>query len=256
MFVLFLLQLVAPGDAVSSLPETGVVRVGPGLASSRGLLVASRAGRLSRAPDGSPWVLGSTGRYRPSVGDVVLGTVLQRFPESYSVDVGASGPADLPLLAFDVATKRAAPRLAPGDVVLARVDLAPVDSGAVLACKGKEGEVQRVQGAGKPGAGASSSSASTSVSGLGPLAGGHEVRVSTAAARLLSTSPPFVRVLGSHLRFEMAVGANGRVWIDATDPRVPTLVGRVCQHAVLVPKDDAEEVAWKALEDAGVVKRG
>ena len=60
--------------------------------------------------------------------------------------------------------------------------------------------------------------------GLGHLKDGAIATVSTATARKLLGSPPAVilEALGSALKFDMAAGANGRVWVHAES--VPTVI--------------------------------
>ncbi len=53
--------------------------------------------------------------------------------------------------------------------------------------------------------------------GYGHLRGGLVLSCSTALARQLLGKPPpqFLRDLGAAAPFEMAVGLNGRLWVDA-----------------------------------------
>ena len=49
--------------------------------------------------------------YIPSVGDPVVGTITDRHPDTYTVDIGAPFRALLPALAFEGATRRNRPNL-------------------------------------------------------------------------------------------------------------------------------------------------
>jgi exosome complex component RRP40 len=253
-------RVVLPGDQVAVvLPDVAaadgpssaaarVVRVGAGLRAEEGrassssiAITAAKAGVLRAAPrTGQLWVDGVRARrYAPCEGDPVVGSVLDKAGgDHYSVDVGAPQPALLPVLAFEGATRRNRPLLASGDLVYARVVAAPRDADASLACTDAAGQA----------------------AGFGPLAGGALARVTPAFARaLLRAKPPspVLIALGKHAgAFEVAVGANGRVWVAA-----PTLFGAACvaralEAAEAVPPTEAERWvegrvrAWR--EAAGV----
>lgn len=125
----------------------------------------------------------------------------------------------LPQLAFEGATKKTRPMLKPGDLVYARVTSVGIGPGAEveLAC------VNFATGKAEPG-------------GLGPLVGGMVYDVSTGmAARLMKASSSsskkdpedgvaglvVLEELGRRLEsiggFEIAVGRNGKVWVDCSN---------------------------------------
>ncbi|EPS60099.1 hypothetical protein M569_14705, partial [Genlisea aurea] len=60
----------------------------------------------------------------------------------------------------------------------------------------------------------------------GPLKNGFMFETSTGLARKLLSSPtcPVLEALGKKLAFEIAVGLNGRVWVNADSPSVVILV--------------------------------
>ena len=214
-----------PGPACAA---TAAAAAAAADARGAGVSVASAvAGVLRAAPrTGQLWVDGvRSRRYVPSEGDPVVGAVLDKAgAEHYSVDVGAPLPALLPQLAFEGATRRNRPTPSPGDLVYARVVSAPRDSDAVLACTDAAGLA----------------------AGFGPLAGGAVARVTPAFARALLRQRPPAPVLVALGKcagaFEVAVGANGRVWVAA--PTMPGLqsVVRVLEAAEAVPPTEAE--AW------------
>ena len=115
------------------------------------------------------------------------------------VDIGSSEPATLSFLAFEGATKKNKPTLANGDVVYAKLMTASKDMEAELVC---------VDAYGKK-------------AGLGELSGGgflfsvplHLVR------RLLSPESVLLKLLGQTLKFEIAIGINGRIWVRAKEPK-------------------------------------
>lgn len=115
--------------------------------------------------------------------------------QNFLVDINGPFAALLPQLSFEGATKRNRPNLRTGDLVYCRVTETSRDTDTVLTC---------VDAAGRAGS-------------LGPLKEGSLLSVSTATARKLLTIPkaPVLEALGAALQFEVAVGANGRVWVQA-----------------------------------------
>ncbi|KAL2652975.1 hypothetical protein R1flu_021103 [Riccia fluitans] len=194
------LQIVAPGDIVLDLAKAGkVVRLGGGLRQDGDSVVVTRAGRLRHMQANNKyWVEGSQKRYVPNVEDGVIGVVVDRRFESYSLDIGAPTYAILPILAFEGATRRNAPNLQPGAAVYARVVKAHRDVQPELSCM----------------------DVSNKSSGFGSLKNGYVFECSTGLARSLLSKPmcPVLEALGKRFSYEIAVGLNGRVWVNAQEP--------------------------------------
>lgn len=107
---------------------------------------------------------------------------------------GSCELASLSSLAFEGATKKQKPNLVVGDIVYARVLTAHREMEPDLVC------VDSYYKAGK----------------LGPLSGGFLINVSLELAnRLLNIENPLLRTLGKKYVYEVAVGTNGKVWINA-----------------------------------------
>ncbi|SPQ19522.1 f1a4630c-dc49-4d39-a614-c1d1998b0514 [Thermothielavioides terrestris] len=103
------------------------LRLGPGLRHiPPSDIVPTVAGQLITNPlKNSMWVEFNSQRYIPTTGDLVLATVTRNAPEAYLCSLSAYTPAaTLPHLAFEGATKKTRPQLAPGQLVYARVALA------------------------------------------------------------------------------------------------------------------------------------
>ncbi|XP_074278682.1 exosome complex component rrp40-like [Silene latifolia] len=68
--------------------------------------------------------------------------------------------------------------------------------------------------------------ASGKAAGFGPLNDGFMFETSTGLSRILLSSPPcpLLEGLGKKLSFEIAVGLNGRVWVNAESPAKVVLV--------------------------------
>jgi exosome complex component RRP40 len=205
----FVERFVLPGDDVTddlALPGDGAgaaVRLGNGLAQDGdGGVAATKAGVLSHRAPNRFFALNSQRRYVPAVGDTVVGVVVDRNAEFYRVRLHGTGVAQLPVLAFDGATKRNKPSLAVGATVFARVVACSRHLDPELACT--------AGGAGPK------KDWMTGQSVYGELKGGTLVRVSTGLARrLVDPSAAVLTALGGGLPFEVAVGVNGLVWVQA-----------------------------------------
>ncbi|KAL1999997.1 hypothetical protein VTN02DRAFT_3702 [Thermoascus thermophilus] len=215
--------ILLPGDDVPSdaLPSTtsAPLRLGPGLrllsSSSRSkgspapgyTVTASHAGLLSTdARRNAVSVLSFPNhRYIPTPHDLVIAQIHHSSQDYFHCVVTPHTPhALLGQLAFEGATKKTRPMLKTGDVVYARVLSA--GSEVELTC------VNPATGKAEPG-------------GLGPLTGGMVFDVSPGlAARLLrggsSADVVVLEELGKKLEahggFEIAVGRNGKVWVDCS----------------------------------------
>ncbi|GAM82707.1 hypothetical protein ANO11243_006910 [Dothideomycetidae sp. 11243] len=215
------MSVLLPGTPIpaSSITTTSSrpLALGPGLRLlASETLVATTAGSLSLdARKNALWLTPpSGGRYTPSVGDLVVATVARSAAESYNCTiVPHTPPAVLGQLSFEGATRKTRPQLSSGALVYARV--ARVE-------KGGEVEIECVD-------------ASTGkASGLGPLKGGVVVDVSPAFARRLMLGSKggvvVLEELGAKVGFEIAIGRNGRVWVDAGGVRETMRVVRVIRR--------------------------
>lgn len=124
--------------------------------------------------------------------------------------------ASLPQLSFEGATKKTRPQLVQGSLVYARVSLANKHMDPEIECM---------------------SSSTGKSDGLGPLTGGMIFTVSLGMARRLMMPKPteqgklvVLEELGeAGVAFEIAVGRNGKVWVDSKNPRTTLAVGKAIQ---------------------------
>ncbi|KAK3943088.1 hypothetical protein QBC46DRAFT_378151 [Diplogelasinospora grovesii] len=219
--------------------KQAVLRLGPGLRhmAATGAIVPTVPGQL--VVDGrkrSMWVESKGGRYVASVGDVVIGQV-QRSAGGDLFYVNLSpytSNAILPHLAFEGASKKTRPQLAPGALVYARVSLANRHMDPELECV---------------------SPATGKADGLGPLVGGTVFDVSLGLARRLlmarSREEGQVAVLDflgdEGLAFETAIGRNGKVWVRSDSIKTMIAVGRALQKTDeddLSVDDQRKMVKW------------
>jgi exosome complex component RRP40 len=164
-------------------------------------------------------VLRLTGsQYIPAVGDLVIATIHHSATDIYYASLSDYTPnATLPHLSFEGATKKTRPQLASGSLVYARVTLANKHMDPELECV----------------------SATTGKNdGLGPLTGGMVFSVSLSMARRLMLPRPseqgglvLLEELGSQgLPFEIAVGRNGKVWVDSGKVASTLAIGKALQQ--------------------------
>jgi exosome complex component RRP40 len=227
-------QPVAPGDTVLRLPDVGVVRLGGGLHDTGTHIVAVRPGLLRQTGD-KFWVMTRRQRYVPCGGDPVIGIVRSKGSEFYEVDVGGPFAGLLPVLAFEGATRRNRPNLKENDLVYCRVETADRDLPPTLACTDAAGRA----------------------AGFGPLKEGHTLECSAGLCRdmLRKPTPTFLERLGKEIRFELAVGLNGKIWVNAAgDPGTLISVSRALQACDACGGDEqgADRAVESVLKDMRV----
>lgn len=191
--------LVLPGDTIVEVTATEEKKciVGPGLRKEGDRIVATRAGILKHRRPNTYWVEGHQKRYIPAKGDCVIGVVTAKGGETVRVNIGASEPASLSVFAFEGATKRNRPDVDVGDLVMAQV---------LMANRGMEPELVCVDSYGKKGM-------------LGVLRSptGFLIKVPiNLINKLLSKDCSMLQTLGKRIPFEVALGQNGRIWVNST----------------------------------------
>ncbi|KIW01061.1 uncharacterized protein PV09_07575 [Verruconis gallopava] len=208
-------SILLPGDSIpSSLIPTGkkALKVGPGLRHiPPGSLKVCIAGAVTTDhKKNAIWIEYTGGRYVPSHGDLVIGTILRSSGEYYSVSLSPyTTPVILPHLAFEGATKKTRPQLHAGDLVYARV---------LSVSKHTDTEIQCYnENTGK-------------AEGMGPLKSGMVFDVSCHFARKLMMGKRgglvLLESMSEKVAFEIAVGRNGRVWVNSESVPVVVAVGR------------------------------
>lgn len=157
-------------------------------------------------------------RYIPCTGDLVIAQIYRSGMDFFQVHITAhSQQAVLPQLAFEGATKKTRPQLKTNDLVYAKVVSAQKNMEVELTC------VNPSTGKSEP-------------DGLGPLNGGMLFQVSTGLTERLLKKQGVVVLseLGERLQggFEVAVGKNGKVWVDCPEGGVKSIiaVGRCLQE--------------------------
>ncbi|KAI8136905.1 hypothetical protein BJV82DRAFT_661645 [Fennellomyces sp. T-0311] len=225
------LRVVIPGDVIAEATES-TITLGPGLRQDGEHIVATKAGVLRHLSPGKWWIESNQKRikYVASTGESVLGTVVSRLAEYYRVDIGTAHTAVLPALAFEGATKRNKPNLTPRTLVYCRVAMANRDMEAELEC------VNPTTG---------------KADGFGELKGGHVIKCSLGLCRrLMDASTPILRLLGEHFPFELAVGMNGRVWINSNTVKDTIMLANAIQNSEYLDADECSAMVQGLLNKA------
>ncbi|KAI9891375.1 MAG: exosome non-catalytic core subunit rrp40 [Vezdaea aestivalis] len=216
-------SFVLPGEIISesqlpipSNPNTSL-KLGPGLRHvPPSTITTTTAGYLcTDEKKHTAWLEPSSGRYVPSVGDLIIAQILRSAGESFlcSITPYASN-ATLSHFAFPNASKKTRPQLASGAVVYARVALANKYFDPELECVS--------QSTGK-------------ADGLGELKGGMVFHVSPGFARrlMMGNDKGGIVVLedfAAKIPFEVAIGRNGLIWIDSKGIKSTMMVGKALEE--------------------------
>jgi len=194
-------SIFLPGDVIVPMTKLeliadGNIKFGPGLRPDGKDVVAFKSGilRMKEKPF-SLWIDTNQKRYVAGKSDTVIGVITGRGGESYKVDIGSSQHANLINIDFEGATKRHKPNLKINDIVFAKLTVANKDMEPEITCKDEN----------------------VKQSPLGELKEGYLFSVSLGLCRQLLKMPEckVLSLLGKHFKFEIAVGMNGRVWINS-----------------------------------------
>lgn len=222
-------------------------------------IVATIAGRLVHLASNTTdtyYILSNTQRYTPTMGDRVIGVVEDTAGEYYRVNILGGHSALLHNLNFEGASKRNRPRLDPGSLVYCRVvrgvddtvkAVSGVDSGKIVGGRVDPEVSCKVGGGGGSSAstsntfrsndsmdddgGATRKDWTTSECTYGPLTSSPSststsFRVSLGLARtlLLPTNETLSTLSKSKVPFEICVGVNGLIWVDAPAPEIVIMI--------------------------------
>ncbi|ERM95158.1 hypothetical protein AMTRI_Chr07g81730 [Amborella trichopoda] len=204
---------VAPGDVVLDLTNMAnqTLKLGGGLRQECDAIIVTKAGRFKFSKPNKYWVESSQKRYVPCVEDTVLGIVVDSKADNFLVDIKGPTLGFLPVLAFEGGTRRNVPKFEIGTVLYLRVVKANTGMNPELSCTDATGKASE----------------------FGPIKDGYMFESSTGLARLLLSRPtcPVLDALGKKLSFEIAVGLNGRVWVNASSPSTVILVANAIMSA-------------------------
>ncbi|KAI9745305.1 MAG: exosome non-catalytic core subunit rrp40 [Claussenomyces sp. TS43310] len=215
---------VLPGDLLDleslAIQPEKPLKLGPGLRHiPPNTITPTVAGQLFvDERKNAVWVEYNGGHYIPTVGDLVIVTIHHSAVDVYVASItDYASYATLPQLSFEGATKKTRPQLVQGSLVYARITLANKHMDPELECV---------------------SSSTGKSEGLGPLVGGMLFDVSLGMARRLmmpkAAEQGKLTVLeelgGAGVSFEIAVGRNGKVWVNSKNTKSTLAVGKAIQE--------------------------
>ncbi|KFK29829.1 hypothetical protein AALP_AA7G184300 [Arabis alpina] len=209
----FIDQIVVPGDVVLDLSNmtNQTIKLGSGLRQDNEAITAMRAGKLSYSKPNKYWVESSHKRYVPRPEDHVLGIVVDSKADNFWIDIKGPQIALLPVLAFEGGTRRNIPKFEVGTLVYVRVVKTNIGMNPDVSCTDASGKAAE----------------------FGRLKDGFMFETSTGLSRMLLSSPtcPVLEALGKKLSFEIAIGLNGRVWVNAAAPRTVIIVSNAIMNS-------------------------
>ncbi|KMZ69576.1 Exosome complex exonuclease RRP40 [Zostera marina] len=221
-------QAIVPGDVVLHLSNisTNKIKLGLGLRQDADTIKATNMGLLKHSRPNKYWVESSTKRYIPTAGDAVLGIVIDSKPDNFVLDIKGPNLAFLPVLAFEGGTRKNIPKYEVGTLVYVRVVKANKIMNPEVACTDANGKSAE----------------------FGSLKDGYMFETSTGLSQMLLSSPtcPVLDALGKKLSFELAVGLNGRVWVDASSPEAVVLVSNSIMNSEFL-SDTQQKIMVKTL---------
>lgn len=196
-------KFVLPGQIVQHVESFKCVSIlGPGLRQhdeQPNRICITQPGTLRYTAPNTYWIEGHQKHYVPKKGDLVVGVVIKKAGESLKVDIGSAEFASLSMLAFEGATKKQKPDVQVGSIVYARLLNAHREMEPELICVDQYFKAKR----------------------LGILSNnGFLFNISlNLAYSLLNFENPLLRTLGQRIPYEIAIGINGKVWIQARESK-------------------------------------
>ena len=160
---------------------------------------------------------------------MIIGVVLERHQEGFKLDIGSSHPAALNWTGFELSSRKNRPQWPVGSMVYCRVILANRDMEPEVACVAANGKTQ----------------------GFGQLEGGIMIKCSINQCRsLLSSDCSVLKHLGKRIPYEIAVGMNGKVWINSQSVKHTVLVANTIQRAEFLSEEQTAELVKQMIEAA------
>lgn len=212
-------EFVLPGDpiALSSSPDQTVsaqsITLGPGIHYDKetSTFTSHACGHVREPLSLTFYIDGHRPRSaKLSTGDPVIGIVVRRQMESLIVDIAYNELAALSLYDFEGSTKRTKPNVDRGDLVYARVKIEG-ECQPQLTCVNEDGKSD----------------------GLGVLhENGYLFDIPVDLANELIDNDDLLKELGKEIPYEIAIGANGRVWVRAASTKTIIALRKVLLERV------------------------
>ncbi|EFA76349.1 Putative nuclease [Heterostelium album PN500] len=220
-------KFVLPGDCIGTISDLKV-RIGPGLIQVKDTVIASKCGVLRFSKYHKfYWIENEQKRFVPQVEDMVIGIIVDKHPESFKVDIGSSSLALLSAYSFEGATKNNKPLLQVGNLVYCRVLIANKDMEPELVCMSVRNKAE----------------------GYGQLVNGYMFNCSLGLSHyLLSEDCEILKILGKHIAYEIAVGVNGRVWVNSMDNQQTIIVANTILNSQYMHDNQIEPFILATLK--------
>ncbi|CEG40060.1 exosome complex exonuclease [Plasmopara halstedii] len=232
--------VVLPGDDVTTTvtKTTRRVKLGAGLKQLHDeRIVCTNAGVLRYRPSNRYWIDYNYKRYTVSMDDNVIGIVTDRNADFYRVNIGAAACATLGTLAFDGATKRNRPSLRLGSLVYARVSKSNPNVEPEITCEAPPSVTKKDW--------------MTGLAIYGELNDGHVFKTSIGLAKsLLREDCQVLASLGMKLAFELAIGVNGVVWVNAKTTKNITIISNAILNSETMSPGHIDAMVSRLVEDA------
>jgi len=217
---------VFPGDQVDL--KSTPTRLGIGVMQDESdRVIATRYGVLRKTGGNRVWVDSYMKRYIAAAGDWVLGVIVEKHHDGYRIDIGEDKPARLPALSFEGATKRNKPNLEIGTLMYCTVVMANKHMETELSCISPFVKKEWVTGQ----------------TLFGPVKNGYSFKCSLRLARSLMQPKNYVlHCLGELLKYELAIGLNGQVWVNAGSELEIILITCAIKNSEFMKDTDVEKM--------------
>ncbi|XP_046681131.1 exosome complex component RRP40 [Homalodisca vitripennis] len=219
MFVRFE-DVVLPGDVVTGIAghdDKSRIVLGPGLRRCAEQVIVCASGVLKKN-NRTYYVDLHQKRYIPARGEAVVGIVTSKAGDFFKVDIGSSEQASLHYLGFEGATKKNRPNINVGDTLYAIL---------LSASKDMEPELVCIDSTGKKG----------KMGVLDP--NGFIFNCSLNLIRkILHPDCPLLNYLGKEVSYEIAIGMNGKVWVNTKNVKSTIAVASAILAAEYYPHDE------------------
>lgn len=242
------LTIVLPGDDVTAKilqKSKQAPKLGTGLRhTDDDKVFATCAGRLEQRSN-TYYIKQNIHRYRPHVEDRVIGIVEDRVAtdseggDVYRVNIGGPHPGMLSNISFEGATKRNKPQFAQGTLLYCRVMTSSLTMDPTLSCQ-----------LGPHDAGVPRKDWMTNEGAYGELQGGTCRKIPLGLAReLLNANNLVLRELAKQgLKFEVAVGVNGYVWVHSTRSEYTILIHNAISNSQVLTEAQVRAMAKSLVE--------
>ena len=159
----------------------------------------------------------------------MIGVVLDKHMEGFKVDIASAYPAALGWEGFETSSRKNRVQWPVGTTIYARVTLANKDMEPEIACKAANGKTKS----------------------YGKLEGGIIIKTSLSFCKqLLARDCAILKYLGKKIPYEIAVGLNGRVWINSQTTKHTVLVANTIKLSENLPDNKIEELVTQMIEAA------